>query len=638
LLRRHEWIRISRKAIQQVELRVKRETTVLLVEDEALIALAEERTLTRGGLAVVRAGTGEAAVDRICENEQIDLVLMDINLGPGIDGTEAARRILEIRQLPIVFLTSHSEKDYVDRVKAITRYGYVLKNSGEFVLLEAITMALELFRANEIARRKQKEAEEAGDRLQEANLKLQVSNQQLREAEAQHAWTDQKYRLLFTHMANGFVHHEIILDRTGTPVDYRFLDVNPAYEELTGLTAEAVLGKRVLEVLPETERSWIEMYGQVALTGESVRFEEYSRALGKHFSVTAFRPAMHQFAVIVEDVTERRLAVERLREREQFLDEVIRTSRDGFWEADTAGIVVDVNEAYCAMSGYRRDELVGTHISQLDATEEPGDTARRVEGLRKTGSATFETVHRRKDGTTFDVEAAVRYTTGSGGRFVAFIRDVTERNRFIEAQRQEIEERTHLLTEFGHRVKNNLAMISSLISMKNASLGDAVDLSDIQRQVQVIEVLHEKLLIPANVAEIDLAGYVDDFLPRIVSFGSGSPIDVEQTIEHLIVPTRTAITVGMLIAELATNAIKHGFRGMTERRLAVSCVREGAGCRLTVSNSGAPLPPGFDVTSTGSLGMRLINAMVHQLDGRLSVNSGTETAFVVEFPLETWIP
>jgi two-component sensor histidine kinase/CheY-like chemotaxis protein len=461
------------------------ETTVLLVEDEALIALAEERILSRNGLRVFRAGTGEAAVTRVAEDDRIDLVLMDINLGPGIDGTEAARRILENRQMPIIFLTSHSEKEYVDRVKAITRYGYVLKTSGEFVLLEAIAMALELFRANEVAHRRQREAEQARERLQETNLELEVSNQQLREAELQRAWADQQYRLLFTHMTNGFALHEMILDAAGTPADYRFLDVNPAYEELL-----------------------------------------------------------------------------------------------------------------------------------------------------RNGGATFETVHRRNDGTTFDAEAAVRYLPGNGGRFVAFIRDVTERNRFMEAQQREIEERTCLLQEFGHRVKNNLAMISSLIAMKGASLGEEVDLSDIQRQVRVIEVLHEKLVIPENVSEIDLAGYVSDFLPRIVSLGSGGPIAVDQTIEHLIVPTRIAITLGMLIAELVTNAIKHGFPGTSEHRLGVSCVPEGELCRLVVTNSGAPLPPGFDATSTGTLGMRLINAMVAQLEGRLSVRRDPLTAFVIEFPLK----
>jgi CheY-like chemotaxis protein len=77
---------------------------------------------------------------------------MDIDLGSGIDGTEAAQIILEHKNLPIVFLTSHREKEVVEKVKGISRYGYVLKNSGEFVLVEAVTMAFELFEAHQAAK------------------------------------------------------------------------------------------------------------------------------------------------------------------------------------------------------------------------------------------------------------------------------------------------------------------------------------------------------------------------------------------------------------------------------------------------------------------------------------------------------
>lgn len=85
--------------------------TILLVEDEVIIALAELNTLNRLGYEAVIADSGEKAIKLAAENATISLVLMDINLGAGIDGTEAARRILAARNLPIVFLTSHSERD-----------------------------------------------------------------------------------------------------------------------------------------------------------------------------------------------------------------------------------------------------------------------------------------------------------------------------------------------------------------------------------------------------------------------------------------------------------------------------------------------------------------------------------------------
>jgi|GEM_PF-1576077 len=122
--------------------------TLLLVEDEVLIAMAEARQLSENGYRVLTAHSGEEAVETAVNDLSIDLVLMDIDLGRGMDGTEAAQEILRRRELPIVFLTSHTSKEMVEKVRNITRYGYVIKNSGEFVLVSSIEMAFELFAAH----------------------------------------------------------------------------------------------------------------------------------------------------------------------------------------------------------------------------------------------------------------------------------------------------------------------------------------------------------------------------------------------------------------------------------------------------------------------------------------------------------
>jgi PAS domain S-box-containing protein len=115
--------------------------------------------------------------------------------------------------------------------------------------------------------------------------------------------SEQSYRLMFNAMSEGVALHEIICDENGVPVDYRWLEVNPAYEQMTGLSRESVVGKRVLDVLPETEKYWIDSFGKVALTGESLYFENYSEALKKHFSVSAYSLHKGQFSVLVRDIT-----------------------------------------------------------------------------------------------------------------------------------------------------------------------------------------------------------------------------------------------------------------------------------------------------------------------------------------------
>lgn len=120
---------------------------ILLVEDQAIIAMAETRSLERNGYEVLVAATGEVAVDLVAKGARVDLVLMDIDLGAGMDGPEAARRILSIRELPLVFLSAHTEPQVVEKTEGITSYGYIVKNSGETVLIASIRMAFRLFAA-----------------------------------------------------------------------------------------------------------------------------------------------------------------------------------------------------------------------------------------------------------------------------------------------------------------------------------------------------------------------------------------------------------------------------------------------------------------------------------------------------------
>ena len=118
----------------------------------------------------------------------------------------------------------------------------------------------------------------------------------------------QIYQMVFENMLDGCALHEIILGEHGLPVDYRFLAVNPAFQEMTGLSAERILGKTVREVMPDVEPFWIERYGRVAMTGESVQFEEFSAALDRHFKVSAFRSSPGNFVVVVVDITAQKAA------------------------------------------------------------------------------------------------------------------------------------------------------------------------------------------------------------------------------------------------------------------------------------------------------------------------------------------
>lgn len=139
------------------------------------------------------------------------------------------------------------------------------------------------------------------------NEELHQRNDELFEMKERIIHSEENYRLLITEMQQGLAVHEIICDELGRVVDYRFLFANPSFETLTGLKCSDIIGKTVLEIMPNTEKIWFEKYGHVAKTGEALSFSNFSQELGKYYEVVAFRPQPNQFAVIVTDVSERKI-------------------------------------------------------------------------------------------------------------------------------------------------------------------------------------------------------------------------------------------------------------------------------------------------------------------------------------------
>jgi len=126
-----------------------------------------------------------------------------------------------------------------------------------------------------------------------------------------------RHKLLVKHLPEAYAFHRVITDENKTPVDYIFLEVNQAFEEMTGLNREKIIGRRVTEVLPgikESEFDWISTYGRVAMNGEVVCWEQYSEPLDRHYQITAYGEEKGYFSVLFYDVTARKEVEERTKE------------------------------------------------------------------------------------------------------------------------------------------------------------------------------------------------------------------------------------------------------------------------------------------------------------------------------------
>ncbi|MFZ4462968.1 MAG: PAS domain S-box protein [Bacteroidales bacterium] len=189
-----------------------------------------------------------------------------------------------------------------------------------------------------------------------------------RENEISLIHSEKKYKSLVDEMAQGLAVHEIIQNQAGEVVDYRFLDVNDSFVAMTGLSKSELIGKTVMEVMPETEKVWIECYGKVALTGESDSFESYTNALGRYYNVIAYRPQPQQFAIIVTDITKRKLDEEALQKSEEKYRLIAENSADVVFILDLEFNYVYLSPSVERLTGYSLEENLA-HKADYNFTE-----------------------------------------------------------------------------------------------------------------------------------------------------------------------------------------------------------------------------------------------------------------------------
>jgi two-component system cell cycle sensor histidine kinase/response regulator CckA len=234
------------------------------------------------------------------------------------------------------------------------------------------------------------------------------------------------YRALFNNMPEGVAYCRMVFE-DGEPADFEYVDVNPAFREMTGLTD--VVGKRVSHVIPglrESNPQLFEQYARVVTTGHRAAFEAYIVPLRRWFAVSAYRAAPDHFVAVFTNITQRKQVEESL----QLFRALIDRSGDGIQVVDPeTGRLVDVNDTACADLGYSRGELLGCTVFDIDPSVDEPTFRRRIAELRKTGTSMFvqQGYNRRKDGSTFPVEVSLRYVRLDQDYVVAAVRDVTDR-------------------------------------------------------------------------------------------------------------------------------------------------------------------------------------------------------------------
>ncbi|HKQ12678.1 MAG TPA: PAS domain S-box protein [Steroidobacteraceae bacterium] len=429
-------------------------------------------------------------------------------------------------------------------------------------------------------------------------------------------------------------------------LDTTIVTFNRAAERLYGYSAQEIRGRSIRTLVPPQRLAeFAERIEKTVLRGDSVhglrtqRRHRNGKLIDVELDIAPLLGADGKpvgALSITRDIGER-LAAERL------VHGVLEAAPDAMIVVDESGSIALANTMAVLMFGYTKEGLVGAGIDQLiPESSRAAHAAYRQSYIEQPRARAMgdgrELLGLRRDGSVFPVEISLN-ALESGGRMlvVSSVRDITARRAADQRLQASLQEKELLLKEIHHRVKNNLQVVASMLTLQAelASDADAKSMLEACRQrVASMALVHEKLYGAADLRRMDLRELIRDIAAMLIGGCGGISLQMQPRGEPIVVDIETAFPVSLIANELITNAIKHAFAGRNHGTITIDVDRSASGrARLQVADDGVGgvTPQTFE--SSGNLGSTIVRRLVRQIGGALAVEAGPGARISITFPL-----
>jgi PAS domain S-box-containing protein len=320
----------------------------------------------------------------------------------------------------------------------------------------------------------------------------------------------------------------------------------------------------------------------------------------------------------------------------------------GMLLTDSEGKIAFANQHAETLFGYAHNELTGLPLEHLIPFRSRADHQLyhdqflRDPQTRAMGAG--RTLYGlRKDGAEVPVEIGLNPIHTSSGTFVlSSIVDISERRRSLEELEKRgaelmtrLKERDVLLQEIHHRVKNNLQVISSLISMQARKLNDETGreiLRECRSRIDAIALIHEKLYESRDYSRVPFSEYLRSLAQGVVSAADVVGVDLQFDVEHISLPVHQAIPCGLIFNELITNALKHAFVGRSDGCIRITFRSSGERLSLSVQDNGAGIQSPTQARTGQTMGLQVVATLTDQLGGEWELSSNQGTCVTIRFP------